>query len=198
MGQAAERGQKSSRCTGVADIQFRPGRRYSATLSYDFDGGFRLVYLHPESQHPQSVQHDPRVFAEKSVLDDGPALAEGRQDEGAIGDALRAGHPYRRIQVVPGLDGEILWQGGNNHYDLVHVWATHRGGAFARPGLGKTSKRSALTLPNGFGNIGGLSCFPRASFPVKTGSWQVLPDQQQDRVKAPYTLLGRIDSQGPA
>ena len=72
--------------------------------------------MHGEAELDQALHHDLGVFAPEGAAKFGTTLGESGEDEGAVGDALGAGH------------GDFRAHGGRERDDLDDRRQRHRAG----------------------------------------------------------------------
>src|SRR6185437_12535592 len=100
--EADERGEEARGGAGVADEEFHrlllgAAGRDGAAFAVDRDGAVgKFVRVGPDVDHEaeflQAFDHDLRVLAPERTFEGDFAFGEGGEDQGAVGDALRAWH----------------------------------------------------------------------------------------------------------
>ena len=123
LAEADHGGKKARGGAGIADEEFkrfvrRAGVWNAPAESVDGDGAVAVfgrvgLDLHLETQMGQAFRHDLRVLAPERAAQRGHAVGQRREDEGAVGDALGAGH------------GDLRRDGRGERDDLDQVGKGH-------------------------------------------------------------------------
>ena len=114
-GGGAERGEKTRGGAGEADEKISGADGETFRLLGDAEGVGGLVGHDSESKFPQRLGHEMRVLAEKRAGERDGRVAERGEQEGAVGEALRAGQSdFAADGAREGFDREQVGQGGGH------------------------------------------------------------------------------------